>query len=68
MIKTKFKNQSVHKRSGFIIGASPIFNPCDECLVKITCNQNCDDKILFELNKKRKNPPLKLKFKRKNKK
>jgi hypothetical protein len=50
-------------RRGYIIGSPPIFDPCEECLVKVTCQKYCNDKILFDANRKTDKPLLKIKVK-----
>lgn len=57
-MKKGFEN---YKRIGYIIGQSPLIEPCQECFLKVTCTAFCDERILWDNQKTSKFKRLKLK-------
>ncbi len=39
--------------SPYVIGDIPNFNPCDKCILKVKCSDNCDEKLLYLRYKKK---------------
>jgi len=42
----KFSNNKLNKP--YMVHTPPFFDPCIECLVRVPCNEPCNDKISFE--------------------
>jgi hypothetical protein len=48
------KNSERRKRAYYKVSQAPIIDPCNECLLKVTCVELCDDKALFIKHNKEK--------------
>ena len=52
--------------NSYAIGHVPTFDPCDECLLKTVCEEQCKDKFLYDKNNKTPKP-IKIKITKKRK-
>jgi len=53
----------------YSIGETPNLNPCERCIVKVNCSEQCDDRLRWFLkNQKSKPITIRLKQKRRKKK
>ncbi len=53
------------RNTAYVIGPTPVFNPCDTCIVQMCCSKKCSSMIIYEKTYKR---PEKITLKRRKKK
>jgi hypothetical protein len=53
----------------YSIGEIPNFNPCEKCIIKVNCSEECDDKLRWNIKVLNRKPSsVKIKLRRRKKK